>query len=78
MTTAYIQENQTSFLNNNDSKDTTDTNSVIGCSVGKATLPKGDKKCLKEKNEDFLMVLGTSKKGKKTNNLTIYHQNIRR
>jgi len=50
VTTAYIQENQTSFLNNNNSKDITDTNSVIGCSVGKASLPKRDKKCLKEKN----------------------------
>jgi len=77
VSTAYIQENQTSYLNNNNSKDTTDTNSVIGCSVGKATLPKRDKKCLKEKNGDFLMVLETSKKGKKPNNLTIYHQNVR-
>ena len=51
VTTTYIQEKQTSFLNNNNSKD---TNSVIGCSVGKATVPKRDKKCLIEKNEDFL------------------------
>jgi len=36
VTTIYIQENQTSYLNNNNSKNTTDTNSVIGCSVGKA------------------------------------------
>jgi len=48
VSTAHIQENQ-AYLNNNNSKDTTDTNSVIGCSVGKATLPKRDKKCLKEK-----------------------------
>jgi len=47
VSTAHIEENQTSYLNNNNSKDTTDTNSVIACSVGKATLPKWDKKCLK-------------------------------
>jgi len=46
VTTTYIQENQTSYLNYNNTKD---TNSVIGCSVGNATLPKRDKKCLKEK-----------------------------
>ena len=49
MTTVYIQENQTSCINNNNSKDTTDSYSVTGCSVGKAILPKWDKKCLKEK-----------------------------
>jgi len=50
----YIQEKQITYLNNNNSKDATDTNSVMGCNVGKATLPKWDKKCLKEKNDDFL------------------------
>jgi len=50
VTTAYIQENQTPSLNNDNSKVRTDSNSVIGCSVGKGTLPKRDNKCLKEKN----------------------------
>jgi len=47
VSTVYIQENQTSYLNNNNSKDTTDTKSVIACSVCKVTVPKQDKKCLK-------------------------------
>jgi len=40
VTTAYIQENQTPSLNNNNSKVITDSDSVIGYSVGKGTLPK--------------------------------------
>ena len=53
VTPAYIQENQTPSLNNNNSKVIANSNSVIGCSVGKGILPKQDKKCLKGKNEDF-------------------------
>ena len=44
VTTAYIQENQIPSLNNNNSMVITDSNSVIGCNVGKGTLPKRDKK----------------------------------
>jgi hypothetical protein len=49
----HKQEKQTLVFNNK-TNESTDTNSVIGCSVDKATLPKRDKKCFKEKNEDFL------------------------
>jgi hypothetical protein len=48
----HNQEKQTLDFNNK-TNESTDANSVVGCSVDKATLPKRDK-CIKEKNEDFL------------------------
>jgi hypothetical protein len=46
---SHNQEKQTLDFNNK-TNESTDANSVVGGSVDKATLPKQDKKCLKEKN----------------------------
>ena len=43
----------------------------------KVYLPKRDRKCRKAKNEDFFMVLDSHNVRKGSNNLIIYHQNVR-